>query len=110
VKKAALAGLGAGLIVTPGCEAMCPRTIVIGTNHGHTLDLPDRHVRSGKERRYDIAGDGVHPHVVTLTARDFEVLRSGGTVETVSTADGLHGEIIGSAHTHTVTITAACPA
>lgn len=98
-----------GAAAVAGCRRMCPRDIVIGTNHGHTMDLPDWHIRSGKERRYDITGTGVHPHVVTLTEADYATLRGGGVVHKLSTADGLHGEIIGSAHTHTVMITANCP-
>jgi hypothetical protein len=104
-----MGGAAVGMGVA-GCAPMCPRTIKIGTNHGHTMDLPDRHVRRGVETVYDITGEGVHPHLVTLTADHFAILQKGGTVECISTADGKHGEIIGSAHVHSVTIVATCPA
>jgi hypothetical protein len=69
----------------------------IGTNHGHSLEVPAADVADGVEKTYNIQGTSQHPHMVTITAADFTTLAGGGTVQKTSTND--------NGHTHSVTVT-----
>lgn len=48
----------------------------IGTNHGHTLLVSKSDVQSGSTKQYSIAGVAGHDHNVTVTAENFNQLKS----------------------------------
>ena len=73
--------------------------IAIGTNHGHTGDIPAADVAAGVEKTYNIQGRSPHPHTVTVTAADFQMLQQGAEVVLTSTLD--------AGHTHSFTVRCA---
>jgi hypothetical protein len=77
-----------------GCE-MDP-SVMIATNHGHTLVVPLADVVAGAEVTYDIQGSSGHAHSVTLTAAHFTMLQGGTQVTVTST--------LGDGHDHDVTV------
>lgn len=78
--------------------------VAIGGNHmgaEHVMVVTLEEVMTGSMVVYDITGDSVHSHHVTLSAGDMATLAGGGMVMVVSTpANRMMG-----GHTHTVTIT-----
>jgi hypothetical protein len=80
-----------------GCAADAPN-VAIGTNHGHTMSVPQADVAAGTLKMYSIKGDSPHDHTVTLSPGNFSVLRSGETLRLTSSAAG---------HTHSITIVCA---
>ena len=71
----------------------------IADNHGHTLTVPQADVTAGTARTYDIQGTSPHAHTVSLSAADFGLLSTTGTVIVTSST--------GNAHTHMVTVRCA---
>lgn len=69
-------------------------TIIIGSNHNHTMVVPAEDVAAGVDKSYDITGTSNHPHTVVLAATDFAKLANGEMVTVVSSYD--------DDHTHTV--------
>ena len=69
----------------------------IGSNHGHTLVVPEADVLAAADVTYDISGTSGHTHSVTIGGADFAVLAAGGSL-TLESTDG-------SSHTHSVTVT-----
>lgn len=72
---------------------------VIGSNHGHTVEVPAADIAAGADVTYDIQGTSGHEHSVTVTAADFAML-AAGTAVTVESSNG-------AGHTHSVTISCA---
>lgn len=69
---------------------------MIGTNHGHAIDVPASDVTAGVEKTYNIKGTSLHPHTVVVTAAMFAMLEAGQQVTATSSND--------ANHTHTVTL------
>lgn len=88
---------GAGQMLTCASPA-----VSIGTNHPvgseHKMAVAAADVTAGVDKTYDIMGNSIHTHSVTLTAADFATLKSTGTVMVTSTA---------TIHTHVITVTCA---
>jgi hypothetical protein len=72
-------------------------TASVGTNHGHTANVPLADVMAGTEKTYNIQGGSGHPHTITVTAAMFTMLKAGTPVVVASSLD--------AGHTHNVTIT-----
>ena len=71
------------------CNGGADLTANIGTNHGHTLIVPNADVVAGVTKNYSIQGAGGHDHIVQVTAADFFQLASGNSVTgIISSADG----------------------
>lgn len=68
----------------------------ISANHGHVLTVPLADLRAGVEKSYDIAGTAGHNHTVTLSAADFALISTEGTLTKSTT--------VASGHSHTVTV------
>lgn len=75
----------------------------IGSNHGHTLTVSAADVNAAVDKTYNIQGTSPHPHMITITAAQFNMLKGSSTasVTVTSTSDG------SPAHTHSVTVTCA---
>jgi hypothetical protein len=74
----------------------------IAGNHpagsAHSLQVTEDDVNAGADRTYDITGDSMHSHDVTVTAANFATLAAqGGGSITVTSTDG-------GGHTHNVTV------
>ncbi len=110
-----LAGVGAGAIgatllmgcgsddddggMEPGDDPNCVSngtSALIGSNHGHTINVTMADVSAGVDKTYDISGTS-HLHMVTITAAQFAMLAANTQVSLTSTT--------GTGHTHSVTIT-----
>lgn len=63
----------------------------------HIMSVPNTDVTAGVDKIYDIMGNSVHTHSVTLTAADFATLKATGSVMVTST--------VGALHTHPITVT-----
>ncbi|MCA9536491.1 MAG: hypothetical protein KC593_22565 [Myxococcales bacterium] len=68
----------------------------ISANHGHVLTVPLADLRAGVEKSYGIAGTAGHNHTVTLSAADFALISTEGTLTKSTT--------VASGHSHTVTV------
>jgi hypothetical protein len=84
---------GPGGSTSSGSSGGC--MVSIGTNHGHTLTIPDADVMAAQDKTY-MMGGGTHMHTVDVTAAQFGMLGSGGMVTITS---GVTND-----HTHMVTI------
>jgi len=94
-----LAGPSADLSsANPTCGLNGAKHATISGNHGHALVIPAAHFATVMARSYDIEGGAGHLHSVALTAMQFGVLATGGTVTVSST---------GGDHSHTVAVTCA---
>tara|TARA_R110001583_G_scaffold412_4_gene3863 strand:+ start:3897 stop:4298 length:402 start_codon:yes stop_codon:yes gene_type:complete len=73
----------------------------ISANHGHTLTVSKEDVAAGAQKTYQLtaASTDSHIHSVTLTANQFNSLKTNTQISTTSTS--------GSGHTHTVTVSCA---
>ena len=71
----------------------------IGSNHGHKLDVTKDDVSNSVEKTYSIQDGASHDHSVTITAADFNSLKSNNSIQVVSTSD--------SGHTHNITVSCA---
>ena len=71
----------------------------ISANHGHTATVPAADVMAGVDKMYNIKGASAHPHMITITAAQFAMLRAGTPVTVTSSND--------AGHTHNVTVTCA---
>lgn len=72
-------------------------SVVIGSNHGHTMTVAPADLTSTSSKTYDIRGTSDHPHTVTITPAQFATLRSTGTLTVTSSTD--------DDHPHTVLVT-----
>jgi hypothetical protein len=72
----------------PGCPGM------ISSNHGHRLTVPQADVDAGTARDYDIRGSAGHTHTVSLSAADFTLLQTSGSVIVTSSAGGGHEHMV----------------
>jgi len=77
--------------------------VAIGSNHPvgseHKMTVAMADVAAGVDKTYDIMGNSLHTHSVTLTAADFAALKATGTTMAVSTT--------ASMHSHPITVTCA---
>ncbi|MEQ9426247.1 MAG: hypothetical protein RJQ09_17615 [Cyclobacteriaceae bacterium] len=71
----------------------------IGTNHGHTLSVPQADITAGVDKQYNIRGASDHPHTVTVSAANFAALQSNQSIQVASTSD--------NGHSHTINISCA---
>lgn len=71
----------------------------IGANHGHSISVPIADINAGVDKTYDITGSGGHPHSVTVSAVNFNMLKNNQSISVGST--------LGDGHTHNVTISCA---
>lgn len=99
VGVAALAGCGGddgggGTPDSPAAACTTPAAAIQG-NHGHVITVSLADVNANADKTYDITGTGGHPHMVTVTAAQFTMIKSGQTLMVTSTSGG--------AHTHAVT-------
>ncbi len=107
-RREALVALGA-LALIPACGTSSPAAPTdtgpagcrgtISSNHGHTLTVPRADVDAGTARDYDIRGSAGHTHTVSLSAADFTLLQTTGSVIVTSSS--------GAGHDHMVTVNCA---
>ncbi|MCK0144751.1 hypothetical protein MWU78_03710 [Arenibacter sp. F26102] len=71
----------------------------IATNHGHSLAVSTADIQAGAQKIYSIQGSSGHNHEVTLTAANFNSLKSNSSITVDSTS--------GDGHTHSVTVSCA---
>lgn len=75
----------------------------ISANHGHSLSVPKEDVQAAVEKTYTLTeGSGTfeqHIHQVTISASQFETLKSNQQITATSTSD--------EGHTHNVTVSCA---
>lgn len=71
---------------------------VVGTDHGHAdgLFFAIDHVTDGMDHTYNIQGASGHPHMIMVTAAQFQMIASGQSVTVTSTVD--------AGHSHDVTL------
>jgi hypothetical protein len=92
-----MGGSAGGMGGMGGSSADCTTTtVVIGTNHGHTLAVSEADITAMADKTYDITGSSMHPHTVMITAAQFGMLAAGEQLMLVSSMDAMH--------THTVTV------
>jgi len=83
-----------------GADCLTYGTIVnIAGNHGHSLTVSVADINAGVDKTYNIAGSADHPHEVTVTAANFNSLKSNSQISIVSTT--------GNSHNHNVTVSCA---
>ena len=71
----------------------------IATNHGHSLTVSTADIQAGTQKIYSIQGSSGHNHEVTITAANFNSLKSNSSITVGSTS--------GDGHTHSVTVSCA---
>jgi hypothetical protein len=79
--------------------AICPNgvdDVTISGNHGHEMTVAVADIEAGVDKTYQIQGTSAHPHDVTVTAAQYQMLADGSSVTVTSSIDG--------AHSHDVTI------
>jgi len=83
---------GMGGSAGSGGGSMCTTEITaqISMNHGHTLSVPVADVMAGVAKIYNARGTATHDHYVQVTAADFSVLKTGGTIKKVACNGGDH--------------------
>ncbi len=86
-------------IATTDCLANGANATAISSNHGHTLVVSSADIEAGTERSYSIQGSSGHNHNITLTAANFNTLRTAKTMRVESSRD--------SSHRHDVTVSCA---
>jgi hypothetical protein len=75
----------------PPVDTLCPgMAITIGSNHGHTLTIPDADLASTTTKVYQMGGPSDHPHSVTITPQQFAILRTDGYLSVQSSTDDGH--------------------
>lgn len=84
---------------TANCLQNGARASSISGNHGHSLTVSKADVSAGAEKTYSISGSSGHSHSVTVSAANFNTLKSNQPVNVTSTS--------GNSHTHSVTISCA---
>lgn len=87
-------GYAGGSTPTSSCGA------TIATNHGHTVPIAVADLDSTAPKTYDIRGSATHSHAITLSTTQLAQLKSGATVNVVSTP--------GDADNHTHAVALAC--
>ena len=71
-------------------------SVVIGTNHSHTVTIPMADIIAAEANRtYTLTLGAGHTHTVLITAAMFTMLKNNMTVMATSSLDG---------HTHSVTV------
>lgn len=83
-----------GQPTNPGSQVIVAQSTV-NAGHSHTAELPEADVDSTQNQAYSSSSSGGHIHSVTLTAANFETLRTSGAVTVTSTSV--------SGHTHNFT-------
>ena len=71
----------------------------IGGNHGHTITVSKADVQAALDKTYAIQGSSGHGHSCTLTAANFNSLKSKTAISVTSTND--------DGHTHTIAVSCA---
>jgi len=71
----------------------------IAANHGHSLTVSTADVQAGAQKIYSIQGSSGHNHEVTITAANFNSLKSNSSITVDSTS--------GDGHTHSVSVSCA---
>ena len=71
-------------------------TTSIESNHGHDLTVSTADVEAATEKSYSIQGSSGHNHGVTITAANFNSLKTNQSIQVTSTSD--------SDHTHSITV------
>ncbi len=81
------------------CLANGANATTITSNHGHSLSVSRADIDAGVAKTYSIQGTSGHDHNITLTAANFNTLKSAKTIQVESTSGG--------SHRHDVTVTCA---
>lgn len=71
----------------------------ISNNHGHSLTVSKADIDAGVSKTYSIMGTADHDHQITITATDFNTLKSNMQIGENSTTV--------QSHSHSVTISCA---
>lgn len=71
----------------------------ISSNHGHTLVVSKADIDAGAQKSYAIQGSSGHNHNITLTAANFNTLKTAKSINVESSRD--------SSHRHDVTVSCA---
>ena len=83
---------------------MTDATTTIGGNHPHgphSLAVTKEDVAAGADKNYDLMGQAVHTHQITITSSQFMSMVQAGMIMTTSTEDVPPTQ---PPHTHVVTI------
>jgi len=89
-------------IVSTPAPATCgngAKASAISANHGHSLTVSKADVATGSPKTYSIQGSSSHGHQVSITAAQFTTLKTGASIDVVSSS--------ALSHTHTVTVICA---
>jgi hypothetical protein len=101
--EAALLLLGGATITLSGCGGGNPaassppltdKTGEISSNHGHAATITAAQLGTGGGLDLDLRGTASHTHMLSLTASELVMIRSGSRFEKTCS---------GTSHTHTVT-------
>jgi len=93
---------GEDQIPDPDVNADCldnGTAVAIGSNHGHSLTVSIADVQAGSSKTYSIQGTSDHDHMVSLSAANFNELKSSSSISVTSTND--------DGHTHSVQVSCA---
>ena len=74
-------------------------TNAIGGNHGHILMVSAGDVNAGVVKTYSIMGSGSHDHSLTISAANFDSLKTNQSITVSSSND--------DGHSHAVTVACA---
>ena len=66
----------------------------IAGNHGHTLSIASADLDATTDRTYDITGTANHPHSVTFTPAQLQLLKAGQSVMVTSTTNSAHEHVV----------------
>jgi hypothetical protein len=68
--------------------------VSIGGNHGHSLTVSVADINAGVDKTYSIEGSSDHPQQVTLTAAQFNTLKSNTQILIASSVNSVHSNSV----------------
>ena len=81
---------GYGGSAAPALSQCGASAAAISGNHGHTLSIPVADLDSALAMSYSIVGSAGHDHLVTFSAAQLKLLKSGQSVVVTSTTTAQH--------------------
>lgn len=69
-------------------------TNAIGGNHGHNLVVSTGDVNAGVVKTYSIMGSGTHDHSLTISAANFNSLKTNQSITVTSSNDDGHSHVV----------------
>lgn len=92
-------GMDTGMDTAPSCGGTSLNYAVSNDHpspHAEGLSFTIDHVNDGQDHTYNIQGASGHPHTITVSAAEFQMIASGQSVTVTSSND--------AGHTHDVTL------